>query len=104
MQSSNFVLVPRGLNEKSKFTENHPKIEVIHISKFIRGSTKIFWKENFEEIDFKSVEFLQKKIAINVINGNLNYPFMYPDGDRGIPATRQEEIKKKWCPLIPMEK
>ena len=39
MQSSNFLLVPRGLNEKSKFTGNHPNMEVICISKFIRGST-----------------------------------------------------------------
>ena len=58
MQSSNFLQVPRGLSEKSKFTENHPKVEVICIPKFIRGSTNIFWKENFEQSEFKSAEFL----------------------------------------------
>ena len=104
MQSSNFLLVPRGLSEKSKSTENHPKMEVICISKFSRVSTKIFWKENFEQSEFKSAEFLQKKIAVNAFTGNLNFPLMYPDGHRGIPATRQEEIKKKLCPLMPIGK
>ena len=42
IKSTDFLQVPRGLSENSKFAENHPKMDVIRIAKFVRGSTKIF--------------------------------------------------------------
>ena len=64
IKSTDFLQVPRGLSENSKFAENHPKMDVIRIAKFVRGSTKIFWKQCFNGEDFKSSEFMQKRLPL----------------------------------------
>ena len=61
MKSGDFN-VPRAVSYQSKFTEGKPLLDDISVAMFNRGSTKLFWKENFED-GFKSAEFLQKKIA-----------------------------------------
>ena len=54
----------------------------------------MFWKESHMENDFKSPEFRQKEVIESVDQGNLFSPFLYPDGDRGIPLSHQKGIEK----------
>ena len=56
MKSGDFINVPRGVSDQSKFTEGKPLLDDISVAMFNRGSTKLFWKENFED-GFKSAEF-----------------------------------------------
>ena len=97
-KSNDFLQVPRGLSEKSKFSENHPKMEDIRVSKFIRGSGKIFWKHIFDEEHFNSSE----RNSMKALNGDVKSPLTYPRGDRGIPVVIKEDIIGKLCPLIPV--
>ena len=39
---------PRGVSEQSQFTRDKQPMDDISVAKFQRGSTKLFWKENFE--------------------------------------------------------
>ena len=76
MRPSDLMDFLREVSEKSKFAENMPKMDSIRVAKFCRGSTKLFWKENFEEEEFKSAEFLQKQLinSVNSVSGITTPP------------------------------
>ena len=105
MKSKDFIDVPRGVSGQSKFTEDKPMMDDISVAMFKRGSTKLYWKENFEA-DFKSAEFLQKKIANNLLNGKDTTAFMplYPSGAPGIAMSRKQDIVDKLLPIIPLNR
>ena len=60
MKSADFIDFPRGVSEHSKFTKDKPMLADIRVAKFVRGSTKLFWKDSYKG-EFKSARFLQKK-------------------------------------------
>ena len=60
----------------------------------------MYWKENMNERDFRSSEFLMKKIADNLPRVGANFQLMYPNGSRGIPKPHCDDIIKKLCPLM----
>ena len=76
MDSSDFMNIPKGHSN----TGGCPKVSDIKVCKFIRGSTKIYWKMDYNESSYKLAEFMQKKLAVNVIKSNASFPRMYPLG------------------------
>ena len=100
MKASNFINFPRGVSKHSQFTKDKPMLDRISIAKFIRGNTKLFWKESFGA-NFKSAEFLQKKLSRMIIHGTHIFPELYPKGERGVPLSRRDDIFKKLVALMP---
>ena len=47
MRFEDIINFPRGVSGQSQFTRNKPLMDDISVAKFQRGSTKLFWKENF---------------------------------------------------------
>lgn len=83
-----------------------PYIENIQEAKFSRGSTKLFWKNCMEQLDYSSGEFLQKRI-INEIENGVSWPCFsskYSPRGRGISKIKKNDINEKLCPLMPPEK
>ena len=99
LNSLNFFEIPRGLSG-SKRTRNKPKLDNVCVVRFVRGSTHIFWKESMGAGKSKSSEFLLKKISDKILSGLL-FPAMYPNGFRGVPVNRKDDILTKLCPLMP---
>ena len=63
------------LSKKSdgKFT-NHPLLDDVKVVQFRKNSTKMFWKSDIGE-EFKSGEFLQKKIIASIsVHGKDTFP------------------------------
>ena len=52
MDTSDFMNILKG-HSKSKFTGGCPKLSDIKVCKFIRGSTKIYWKMDYNESSYK---------------------------------------------------
>ena len=101
MRHNDFINVPRGVSDQSKFTAQKPLMDSITVAMFRRGSTKLFWKENFSD-EFKSAEFLQKKIAENLTkDDDKEFPPLYPYGSPGINISRKKDIIDKLLPLMP---
>ena len=46
---------------QANYTREKPKLEQVQVTKFERGSIKMFWKESHKSESFKSSKFLEKK-------------------------------------------
>ena len=101
LKSSDFFYFPRGVSEKSKFTEGKPFLDDISIVKFQRGTSKMFWKTSFADLEFKSSEFLQKKMSAKCLKGLFELNPLYPTGAPGIESSRKNDIITKLIPLMP---
>ena len=104
MAHSDFINVPPGVTEQSKFTENKPLLDEISVAIFCRGSSKLFWKKKFLD-DFKSAEFLQKKILSNLLKGNMiEFPPLYPCGAPVITYSRKRGIIDNLLKIMPLNR
>ena len=45
----------------AKFAEDKPLLKDVQVVQFQRNSTKMFWKQSYDDVEFKSALFLQKK-------------------------------------------
>ena len=69
---------------------------------FEKGSTCMFWKEDFEEEKFRSAEFLQKKFIM--LFKEEKWPIFnmkYQTRSQGISRSKKQSIIDKLCPLMP---
>ena len=69
-----------------------PYISDISVVQFRRGSTKLFWKSSFLEVDFLESELLKLKTRICWMTWN---PCPSKGKARGITLTKKEEILLK---------
>ena len=95
MDSNEFIDYPRGVSQGS-FAKEKPKLDNVYIANFQKGSSKIYWKEDFDSTVFKSSEFLQKKLAAKIQSKTCNF-----DNPPGIHISKKDDIVKKLCPLMP---
>ena len=59
MEHAGFLQIPRGAFQ-AKYASKKPKLEVIQVVQFERGSNEMHWKESNVD-EFQSAEFLQRK-------------------------------------------
>ena len=59
MEHAGFLQIPRGAFQ-AKYASKKPKLEVIQVVRFERGSSEMRWKESNVD-EFQSAEFLQRK-------------------------------------------
>ena len=63
---------------------------------FGKGSTKMFWKDNVMETEFRNGEFLQKKF-LKVMSKNDGLPTNKVA--KGFPIEKKVDVIQKLCPL-----
>jgi hypothetical protein len=72
------------------------KMADIQVVQFRKGSSKLSWKSSLGESNWKSGEFLKKKISDKIKNTKPKYKSV----DRGIPLEKKNGILKELCPLM----
>ena len=92
---------PKGVNQ-GKYATDKPyisgKVEVL----FEKGSTCMFWKDDFEEEKFKSARFLQKKFIRLFKEGKWPiFNMKYQTRSHGINQSKKQSIIDKLCSLMP---
>ena len=100
MDSNDIIDYPRGVSQGS-FAKEKPKLDNVYISNFQKGSSKIYWQEDFDSTVFQSSEFLQKRLAAKIQSEAGNFDKKYPLGPPGIQISKKDDIVKKLCPLLP---
>ena len=98
MKYDDFFQIPRGVST-AKYAKNKPKLEVIQVVKFVRGSEKMFWKTSHNQTDLQSALFLQKKYAKDIGND-----FQCNDRTRGVYSEKKENIVKLLCPHMKIQR
>ena len=81
----------------AKFTDK-PKLRTVCSCMFKKRSSKIFWKTSFDDPEYRSGEFLKKKVAASLLRG---VPTPAQGGPRGISVSKKQDIIDKLCPLMP---
>lgn len=94
MKYDDFILIPRGVSQ-GNYAKNKPRLENVRIVKFYKGSFKIHWKSDYDEVRFSSAEFLQRKIEKSIKSGFLFPPQCQP---RGVNTQKIENIIQVLCP------
>ena len=69
-----------------------PLLNSLSVIKFLKGSTKMFFKKNFDD-EFQQGEFLKKKIRKSLRDNHVMYPGK--GGARGINHAKKEDILSK---------
>ena len=100
MDSNDIIDYPRVVSQGS-FVKEKPKLDNVYIANFQKGSSKIYWQEDFDSTVFKSSEFLQKNLAAKIQSETCNFDKKYPLGPPGIQISKKDDIVKKLCPLMP---
>ena len=100
MDLNDIIDYPRGVSQGS-FAKEKQTLDNVYIANFQKGSSKIYWKEDFDSTIFKSSKFLQKKLAANIRSKTCNFDKKYPLGPPGIRISKKDDIVKKQCPLMP---
>ena len=59
---------------------------------------------DYNKSSYKLAEFMQKKLAVNVIKSNASFPLLYPLGPPGVASARRDGIVQKICPLMPINR
>ena len=85
----------RGVSS-ARFAENKPKLNEIQVVKFMKGSKKIFWKNDFLG-DYNSAYFLQHKISKLIDNCEYFSAYAEP---RGVNQEKIDDILLKLCPFM----
>ena len=81
MKSNDFTSYENKMSS-AKFT-NHPLLEDVTVVRFEKYSTKMFWKSRIDDVEFKSGEFLQKKIIAAIASGKQHsFPSREVNGKR----------------------
>ena len=91
MKVEDFLDIPKGVSS-AKFALSKPKLKNVLMVKFERGAHEIFWKEEYQQENFKSAEFLQKKYQRKNINFNRR------SETRGVCTEKRDSIITKLCP------
>ena len=103
LQGEDCLKVKRGLSQGKHVSMPH--IEDIQQAQFVKGSSKLFWKESMEDESYSHSEFLQVKY-MNMIQKGVNWPpflkkYTSDRFCRGISHSKKENINTKLCPLMP---
>ena len=89
-------------NHLSSAKDTHyPYIKDISVVQFRAGSTKLFWKESFNDEDYQSGEFMMKKHRSTT---STNLPVRCKTGPRGVTSSKLNDIISKIGPIIPVSK
>ena len=71
----------------AKFAEDKPLLKDVQVVQFQRNSTKMFWKQSYDDVEFKSALFLKKKAEKAV-----GLPFPPVANARGINTVKKQNI------------
>ena len=96
MKPSDFIDYKKYLSA-AKDTE-YPLLSNVVEVQFRKGFTKMFWKTSFDESDYKSGEFLQKKFRARVEDGQADKS---NNAARGVQTAKKQSILQNIGPLIP---
>ena len=91
MKFDDFYHIPKGVSQ-AKYAQHKPKLDLVQIVEFRKGSTKMFWKGSHIEEEFKEAEFLQRKLQNNF--GKFNQK----SEPRVVATSKRDEIISKLCP------
>ena len=80
-----------------KFTDR-PLLSSVCSCMFKKGSSKLFWKTSFDDQEYQSGGFMEKKVAASLLKAVL---VPVQRGPRGISATKKQDIIDTLCPLMP---
>ena len=98
MQASDFFdyknLLSHGMDS------DYPYVRQITTAQFRKGSTKLFWKEDFGSLTWNSGEFIQK--SKRGLTRYLNV--QSKGGPRGVTTTKAKDIRDKLSAVIPNTK
>ena len=97
MEHADFLQIPRGAFQ-AKYASKKPKLEVIQVVRFERGSNEMRWKESNVD-EFQSAEFLQRKYV-----KSLGKDFCRVKKPRGVATERKSNILLTLLPLLKMFK
>lgn len=97
MSEGDFLDWENGVSQ-GKFADNKPLLANVQVLQFRKNETKMFWKESHEESEFKSAEFLKKKISSKILKGQFPRTLQEP---RGITSSKKNGIVVKLAPLMP---
>ena len=97
MKTNDFTSYENKMSS-AKFT-NHPLLEDVTVVRFEKYSTKMFWKSRIDDVEFKSGEFLQKKIIAAIASGK-QHSFPSREVNKGMSQKRKDGIIKNLCPLM----
>ena len=73
MKYADFIMYENGVSQ-GQYT-NKPLLKDIQEVKFVRGSTKMFWKTSMDDGDYQSGEFMKKKLIEKALRGRPEVPF-----------------------------
>ena len=92
----------KGLSS-GKRAANKSKISEIVEVLFKRGSTRLFWKTDFDK-DFREAEFLQTNLVKLIQKGIWPmFDVKYTNGPKEVGKLKKESIIANLCPLMPSE-
>ena len=80
---------------EAQYATNKPKLRDVACVRFIRRSSKIFWKKSHNDTEFHSSKFLQKKAL-----KSLCQSFLRKYKPRGITTAKKENIIKVIFPHL----
>ena len=86
MKYDDFFKVKKNVSS-AKCAAEKPKLENVQVVRFVKGSLKLQWKKSYNEENFHSAIFLQKK-AVKVIHSS----FPVVESPRGINREKKEKI------------
>ena len=69
MKYNDFFKVEKNVST-AKCAAEKPKLENVQVVRFVKGSLKLQWKKSYDEENFHSAIFLQKK-AVKVIHSSF---------------------------------
>ena len=86
-----------GGQSTAKLKKDRPMLADLVQVQVRRGSSLLYYKQNHDEAEFKSLDFLRK-------NFSLEKPPALRDGCRGITEDRKAAIIAKLCPMMPQNR
>ena len=98
MSYEDFVQYENGVSQGA-YT-NKPLLADVHEVRFVRGSTKMQWKESMEDADYKEGDFLKKKVAAKILKEGETFPAK--DGPRGLEEKKKDAIITNLCRFMPL--
>lgn len=100
MEGSDFKLFGNELNRTGKDCKFPHISDIVEVC-FQKGSTKMYWKEDLADEDYKQGEFTKIKFRKFIVSKGSIPAY---DKPRGLNAKKTKEIIAKLGPMIPSEK
>ena len=91
MEVGDFLDIPKGISS-AKFAQLKPNLNEVFVIKFERGTRDMFWKEEYQQENFKRAQFLQNKYQ------KENIEFASRVKPRGVRTDKKHNIIEKLCP------